>query len=208
MDCWFRVVHKDIKNLHLGVCPPLGWIKRQRAQFAKQPRRSEREMVIGERHYLLGRRYRLRVHEQDAPVRLAIRGLASLDLFVRPGAILEQREDVLLRWHREQLKALIPAVLDRWRPLLGVQAAGWGVKKMKTKWGSCSLDARRIWLNLELGKKPVKCMEYIAAHELVHLLEHNHTQRFTALMDGHLPDWRSRRETLRASTLGHESWGY
>lgn len=227
-----EVVRKDIKNLHLGVYPPLGrvrvaaplvisdeavrlavidklgWIKRQRAQFAKQPRQSEREMVNGESHYFLGRRYRLRVHEVGAPARVALRGVASIDLFVRPGSSVERREAVLLDWHRASLRSVITDLLAHWQPKLGVQATHWGIKKMKTKWGSCNVSARRIWLNLELAKKPVQCLEYIVVHELVHLLERNHTERFTALMDRHLPDWRTRREVLNSSPLGHEAWGY
>ncbi len=227
-----EVVRKDIKNLHLGVYPPsgrvrvaaplvisdeavrlavidkLGWIKRQRAQFAKQPRQSEREMVNGESHYFLGRRYRLRVHEQDAPARVALRGVASMDLFVRPGATVEKRETVLLDWHRTSLRSVITELLAHWQPKIGVQVVDWGIKKMKTKWGSCNVVARRIWLNLELAKKPAQCLEYIVVHELVHLLERNHTERFTALMDQHLPDWRTRRVVLNSSPLGHEAWGY
>jgi predicted metal-dependent hydrolase len=227
-----EVTRKDIKNLHLGVYPPegrvrvaaplvvsdeavrlavidkLGWIKRQRSQFAKQPRQSEREMVNGESHYFLGRRYRLRLHERDGPARVALRGIASMDLFVRPGASAEKRQAVLLDWHRTTLRALITELLLRWQPKLGVQATDWGIKKMKTKWGSCNVGARRIWLNLELAKKPVQCLEYIVVHELVHLLERNHTERFTALMDKHLADWRARREMLKSSPLGHENWGY
>lgn len=227
-----EVVRKDIKNLHLGVYPPtgrvrvaaplvvndeavrlaiidkLGWIKRQRAQFAKQPRQSEREMVNGESHYFLGRRYRLRVHEVDAPARVALRGVASMDLFVRPGSNAERRECVLFDWHRSSLRSVITDLLAHWQPKLGVQAAHWGIKKMKTKWGSCNVSARRIWLNLELAKKPVQCLEYIVVHELVHLLERNHTERFTALMDRYLPDWRTRREVLNSSPLGHEAWEY
>ena len=227
-----EVVRKDIKNLHLGVYPPngrvrvaaplvvsdeavrlavidkLGWIKRQKAKFAEQPRQSKREMVNGESHYFLGQRYRLRVHELDAPARVAVRGVASLDLFVRPGTSAEQREAVLLRWYRDQLKALIPPLLDKWQPLLGVQAAAWGVKKMKTKWGSCTPTARRAWFNLELAKKPVMCLEYIVVHELVHLLERNHNERFTALMDEFLPNWRVCRQTLNSGVLGHEVWDY
>ena len=227
-----EVVRKDIKNLHLGVYPPLGrvrvaaplmvndeavrlavinklgWIKRQRAKFAEQPRQSQREMVSGESHYVLGRRYRLRVHEVDAPARVALRGIASLDLFVRPGTSAEQREAILMRWHREKLNALIPPLLEKWQPIMGVQAAEWGIKKMKTKWGTCTPTARRIWFNLELAKKPAMCLEYIAVHELVHLLERNHTDRFTALMDGFLPNWRVCRETLNAGVLGHEVWEY
>jgi len=227
-----EVVRKDIKNLHLGVYPPhgrvrvaaplvvsneavrlaviekLGWIKRQRAKFAEQPRQSRREMANGESHYFLGKRYRLRLHEQDGAARVALRGIASLDLYTRPGSSPEQREAILLRWHREQLKALIPPLLEKWQPVLGVQIAAWGIKKMKTKWGSCNLAARRIWLNLELAKKPVQCLEYIVVHELVHLLERHHNERFSALLDTHLPLWRQYREMLSKSPLGHEEWGY
>jgi predicted metal-dependent hydrolase len=227
-----EVVRKEIKNLHLGVYPPhgrlrvavplavsdevvrlavirkLGWIKRQQAKFADQPRQSRREMVSGESHYFLGRRYRLRVHETGGAPRIALRGVASLDLFVRPGLNAEQREGVLFRWHRAQLKVLIPPLLEKWEMTLGVHAAAWGVKKMKTKWGSCSVAARRLWFNLELAKKPAQCLEYIVVHELVHLLERNHNERFTALMDAHLPQWRQYREMLNSSPLAHEVWTY
>lgn len=227
-----EVVRKDIKNLHLGVYPPngrvrvaaplvvdddavrlavidkLGWIKRQRARFIEQPRQSQREMVNGESHYFLGKRYRLRVHTGKAASAVAVRGIATLDLFVRPDTVAAQREAVLLRWYREQLKSLIPPLMEKWEQLLGVRATSWGIKKMKTKWGSCNTATGRIWLNLELAKKPVQCLEYIVVHELVHLLERNHTQRFSALMDRFLSDWRTRRDTLNTGVLGHESWDY
>ena len=227
-----EVLRKDIKNLHLGVYPPngrvrvaaplvvsdeavrlavidkLGWIRRQKAKFAEQPRQSQREMVNGESHFFLGQRYRLRVHEQDAPARVAIRGVASLDLFVRPGTSAEQREAILLRWHREQLKALIPPLLEKWQPILGVQVADWGVKKMKTKWGSCNPASRRLWFNLELAKKPMLCLEYIVVHELVHLLERHHNERFAGLIEAHVPQWRQYREMLKKAPLGHEEWEY
>ena len=194
--------------VRLAVIDKLGWIKRQRAQFAKQPSQSEREMVNGESHYFLGRRYRLRVHEQDGAAKVELRGVASMDLFVRPGSTAERREAVLHDWHRASLRSVIADLLAHWQPVLRVQAAYWGIKKMKTKWGSCNVSAHRIWLNLELAKKPVQCLEYIVVHELVHLLERNHTERFTALMDRHLPDWRARRALLNSSTLGHEEWGF
>ena len=227
-----EVVRKNIKNLHLGVYPPhgrvrvaaplvvddeavrlavidkLGWIKRQKAKFAEQPRQTQREMVNGESHYFLGQRYRLRVHEHEAPARVAVRGIASLDLFVRPGASAEQREAVLLHWYREQLKALIPPLLEKWQPILGVQARAWGIKKMKTKWGSCNPTTKRLWFNLELAKKPGMCLEYLVVHELVHLLERNHTERFTALIDGFLPNWQACLATLNSGVLGHEVWAY
>ncbi len=227
-----EVVRKDIKNLHLGVYPPLGrvrvaaplvindeavrlaiidklgWIKRQRAQFAKQPRQSEREMVNGESHYFMGQRYRLRVHAVDAPARVAIRGIGTLDLFVRPGSDSEHRLAVLSAWYREQLKALMPELLAKWQRKLKVHPSAWGVKKMKTKWGSCNPVSGRIWINLELAKRPVQCLEYIVVHELVHLLERKHNERFTGLMDKYLPDWRARKTVLNAGVLGHEEWDY
>jgi len=226
------VVHKDIKNLHLGVYPPhgrvrvaapllvndeavrlavidkLGWIKRQKARFAQQPRQSQREMVNGESHYFLGQRYLLRVREQDGRASVAVRGVARLDLFVRPGTSSQQREHMLSRWHREQLKALIQPLLGKWQPILGVQVADWGIKKMKTKWGSCNNVARRVWFNLELAKKPVLCLEYIVVHELVHLLERRHGDRFVALMDQYLPHWKEYRKLLNGEPLGHFEWDY
>ena len=135
-------------------------------------------------------------------------GIATLDLFVRPGTRPEQREAVLLRWLREQLKVLIPPLLEKWQPTLGVQASFWGIKRMKTKWGSCNTDAGRIWLNFELVKKPAQCLEYVVVHELLHLIERNHSDEFRSLLDRHLPKWRLYRDQLNAAPLAHEDWNY
>jgi hypothetical protein len=226
-----EVVRKDIKNLHLGVYPPhgrvrvaaplavgddavrlavigkLGWIRKQKARFDGQARQTRREMVTGESHYLLGQRYRLRVHHHDGAARISLQG-RSINLFVRQTATADDRERILQRWYRAQLKALIPPLLDKWEQATGVRPTTWGVKKMKTKWGSCNADARRIWLNLELAKRPVQCVEYIVVHELVHLVERKHGERFTALMDTYLPSWRLLREELNRGPLGHDAWQY
>jgi predicted metal-dependent hydrolase len=225
-----QIERKDIKNLHLGVYPPngrvrvavplvvsddavrlavvgkLGWIRRQQAQFAKQPRQSAREMVNGESHYFLGRRYRLRVHEQPRKQGVAVRGLSTLELFVNAGRGTAQREAVLLRWYRQQLAELIAPVLAQWEQALGVQVSAWGIKRMKTKWGSCNPVSKRVWFNLELAKKPVQCLEYIVAHELAHLLERNHTDQFRALLDRHMPEWKQHRNQLSEQPLAHEAW--
>lgn len=226
------VVRKDIKNLHLAVYPPAGrvrvavpltvnddavrlavigklsWIKRQQAKFDQQPRQSQREMVSGESHYYLGKRYRLRVIKHDGAGKVAIRNNSIMELHVRPDTNAEQRERVLQGWYRDRLKALIPSLIEKWQPVLGVDVADWGIKRMKTKWGTCNITARRIWLNLELAKKPVKCLEYIVVHEMVHLLERHHNDRFVGIMDEHLPAWRSRRQELNAAPLAHDSWSY
>ncbi|TFF50867.1 metal-dependent hydrolase [Pseudomonas putida] len=225
-----EVVRKPIKNLHLGVYPPqgrvrvaaplavddeavrlavvgkLGWIKRQRAKFQAQPRQSQRRMVSGESHYFLGRRYRLRVHETTGALRIALRGTATMDLFVRPDTTVERREQVLHDFYRAELKRLLPELLEKWQPKLGVEVRAWGIKRMKTKWGTCNIEARRIWLNLELAKKPVQCLEYILVHELAHLHERHHNDRFTALLDQHLSQWRLLRDLLNSFQLADEQW--
>ncbi len=225
------VVRKAIKNLHLGVYPPDGrirvaapltvsdaavrvavigrlrWIKRQRASFVRQAREAQREMVSGESHYYRGRRYRLQVSETAGPPRVELRGHHTLVLHVRPGSTPETRERLLQRWYRQRLRAIVPRLLARWQAALRVVVAQWRIKRMKTKWGSCNPKARRIWLNLELIKKPPASLEFVLVHELTHLLARNHDDRFLALMDHHLPTWRHRRTELNAAPLAKESWG-
>lgn len=227
-----EIVRKAIKNLHLGVYPPhgrvrvaaplrvsdnavrlavigkLGWIKRQRAKFDAQPRQSERDMVSGESHFFLGQRYRLHVVHDHGPAKVIVRNKSTIELYVRIDSDAGQRERLLQRWYRQQLKELIPPLLEKWQTKLGVQAKQWAIKKMKTKWGACNGKVRRIWLNLELAKKPLPCLEYIIVHELVHLLERHHNDTFTALMNKFLPQWRSRRSELNAAPLAHETWSY
>jgi predicted metal-dependent hydrolase len=227
-----HIVRKDIKNLHLGVYPPhgrvrvaaplrvsdnavrlaviskLGWIKRQQARFDAQPRQSEREMVSGESHYFLGRRYRLRFIPSRGPAKVIVRRPGAMELHARADLTADQREKVLLSWYRERLKEMIPTLVEKWQNTIGIRAEQWAIRKMKTKWGACNAEAGRIWLNLELIKKPVQCLEYIVVHELVHLLERNHNERFNALMSEFLPQWRTLRAELNAAPLAHENWNY
>lgn len=190
----------------MAVIDKLGWIKRQKARFAAQPRQSRREMVTGESHYFLGRRYRLRVYEHQAPTRVALRGIATLELFVRPGTDAEQRETILLGWYREQIKSLILPLLEMWQAILGVQATAWGIRKMKTKWGSCNPISGRVWFNLELAKKPEQCLEYIVVHELLHLRIRRHDEEFAKQMESCLPNWKQAKDMLNHAPLGHEDW--
>ncbi|MFM2408783.1 MAG: hypothetical protein RL358_1525 [Pseudomonadota bacterium] len=227
-----EVVRKDIKNLHLAVYPPLGrvrvaaplrvsdeavrlavisklsWIKKQKTKFTSQARQSTRELVSGESHYFQGQRYRLNVIYQRGAARVALRNKSTLDLYVREGSECEQREKVLLEWYRQKLKELIPPLIAHWEPIISVKVADWQVKKMKTKWGTCNITAARIWLNLELAKKSPQCLEYIVVHEMVHLLERHHNERFVALMNQFMPQWQLHRETLNRAALGQENWDY
>jgi hypothetical protein len=165
-------------------------------------------MVSGESHYFLGRRYRLRIVNHDGPAKVILRNRSRIELHVRPGTTAAQRELLLQRWYRQQLAALIPPLLDKWRAAIGVQPSEWAIKKMKTKWGSCNATEHRIWLNLELAKKSPQCLEYVMVHELVHLLERHHNSRFISLMDKHLPLWRHLRDQLNSEPLAHATWTY
>lgn len=226
-----QVRRKAIKHLHLAVYPPdglvrvstplylgneairlavinkMGWIRRQQAKFQAQPRQSQREMVSGESHYFQGRRYLLEVVEVKAPpsVRLDHRKLV---LSVRPGSDRDKREAVLYAWYRAQLKAQIPPLIAKWGPAAGVRVAEWRIKRMKTRWGSCNIEARRIWLNLELVKKPPRCLEYVLVHEMIHFWERHHNEAFHARMSRLLPQWRLYRDELNSAPLAHETWMY
>ena len=227
-----EVVRKDIKHFYIGVHPPngrvrvsaplhfdedavrmalitrLAWIRQKQAEFAKQERQSEREFVTGESHYFAGRRYRLDVIEQDCPPKVWLPNNTKIALSVRPGSDRAKRRAVMQRWYRQHLRAEVPPLLEKWEPKLGVSVNEVRIKRMKTLWGSCNIGAKRIWLNLELAKKPKSCLAYVLVHEMVHLLERDHNDRFRGLMDKFLPQWRTYRDTLNRAPLAHEDWGY
>lgn len=226
------VIRKNIKNLHLAVYPPNGrvrvavplrvndeavrlaviskltWIKRQQTKFQKQDRESRREFVSGESHYFLGNRYLLNVIFQQGVGRVIVRNKKTIDLYVRPASDLWQRERVMQVWYRAYLREAIPPLIDKWEKRIGVGVSNWGIKHMKTRWGTCNITARRIWVNLELAKKSPRCLEYIIVHEMVHLLERLHNDNFQALMSKFMPQWRQLRDELNRSPLAHEEWEY
>jgi hypothetical protein len=226
-----EVVQKDIKNIHLSVYPPngrvmiaaplrmdvetirifaiskLGWIKRQQTKLRNQEREAPREYISRESHYYLGVRYLLKVVERDSKQSVAIKH-DNLILQVKPDTNAEQRQILLQEWYRAQLKALVPHYIAKWEKIMGVQVSEFGIKKMKTKWGTCNTAAKRIWINLELAKKPLECLEYIVVHEMVHLLERSHNARFIAYMNQFLPQWRNLKEELNRLPVSHLNWAY
>ncbi len=165
-------------------------------------------MVTGESHYVEGHRYRLDVIEQGGPSSVKLRNNSTLELRVRAGIGREKREAIIHRWYRRRLRERIPELIAKWETLIGVRVADWGIKKMKTRWGTCNITARRIWLNLELAKKPSSCLEYIIVHEMVHFLEWHHNDRFREYMDKFMPQWRLLRDYLNQAPLAHEDWRY
>ncbi|MDY0911318.1 SprT family zinc-dependent metalloprotease [Rathayibacter festucae] len=223
------VVYKDIKNLHISVYPPVGrvrvaaphrmtedtirlavvqrlsWIKRQREQLQNADRQTERKMVSGETHYVWGQRYLLDVSKSSGAYGVKTKG-NTLWLITPPGTEATGRFGALDRWYRRELKTAVPALLEKWQPILGVEADKFVVRRMKTKWGTCITTSRTIWLNPELAKKDPRCLEYIVVHELAHLRERGHGEKFVALMDQFLPGWRARRDELNEAPLWHEEW--
>ena len=225
-----EIVRKDIKHLHLGVYPPQGrvrvaaplrldddavrlavisrlaWIRRKRAEFQGQDRQSRREFVTGESHYFEGRRYRLDVIESTAPTGIRLRDNAWMEMRVRPDTARHAREAIQYRWYRARLRERIPEIVAKWEPRIGVNVAEWRIRRMRTRWGTCNPDAGRIWLNSELAKKPVSCLEYVVVHEMVHLVERGHNERFRGILDRVMPKWRTRLDELNHAFLADENW--
>lgn len=215
-----KVVRKDIKHMHLAVYPPAGkirlsapqkmdtevirmfaisklpWIKRQIKSFKEQSRETEKEYISGESHYYKGRRMILSVSHTKGHTDIHIKGYKTIQLQVKPGTPSEKKAILLKEWYRKELKAVIPALIAKWENILGVQVNYWGVKHMRTKWGTCNPDKKGIWINLELAKKPLKCLEYIIIHELIHLKERHHNKNFIQLLNQHLPGWKTVRKEL------------
>ncbi|MEV6776037.1 M48 family metallopeptidase [Streptomyces syringium] len=224
-----QVDFKDIKNLHIGVYPPAGrvrvaapqrmdddqvrlaviqrlpWIRRQQDELSSARRQSVREMVGGESHYVWGVRRRLKVVERPGRPHVEIDG-DRLVLYALPGTDDQRRRDLLDQWYREQLRRAVPPLVERWEAKLGVSVPWWGIRRMKTKWGSCNQETGRLWFNSELAKKHPESLEYVIVHEMTHFLERGHGPRFARLMDTFLPDWRSRRDALDAAPLADELW--
>lgn len=216
-----EVVKKDIKNMHLNVMPPTGrvrisapygttdgainlfavkkisWIKKQVEKFKNQERQTEREYITGESHYLWGRRYKLEVRYSNKGNNIEIKG-NNMILTVREKSTRQQRENFLNEWYRAELKDKLPPIVEKWENIIGVKANAVKVKNMLTRWGTCNPETKGVLVNLQLAKKPVKCLEYIVIHELVHLREKTHTNRFVEHMDSYMPDWRVVKDELNS----------
>lgn len=231
-DIHIEVVKKDIKNIHLAVYPPrgkvrlavpqdvsnetiklftiskLGWIRKQQRRFSTQDRQSARNFVNRETHYFFGKRYLLKVIEGDKPAKVVLKGKTKIELHVRPKSSRLTRQTVLDEWYRKELKLILPTIIAKWEAKMGVSVESWGVRQMKTKWGTCNHESKRILLNLELAKKPLPCVEYIVVHELVHLFERKHNDRFLAILNQHLPQWKAHKAELNRLPVSHSEWKY
>ena len=230
-DTSVDVEFKNIKNIHLSVHPPTGrvriaapgwmnletvrlyaiskidWIKKNQRKFQEQERETPREYLDIESHYLWGKRYLLRVNEADNAPSVDLKHNQIL-LTVRPKSNLDKKEAVLSAWYRDELRKKATPIIAKWELSLGVKVKRCFIQRMKTKWGSCNPQSGNIRLNTELAKKPIECLEYIILHEVVHLLEHHHNEKFTTLLDQYMPNWKQYREELNRTPLAHVEWEY
>lgn len=225
------VVRKKIKNIHLSVYPPtgavrvsaplrtglpiirffllskLGWIKKQQQKLQAQDREPPREYLDRESHYVWGKRYLLKVVEADCAPSVSLEH-SQMTLTVRPGATFQKKQDVVEEWHRTLVKEALSELIVKWERILGVSVSACTVRKMKTRWGSCTTRTGRIRINTDLAKKPPECLEYILVHEMIHLLEPSHNKRFVALMDQYVPKWKLYKAELNRLPVRYEEWGY
>lgn len=225
-DIQIEIIKKDIKNMHLSVLPPdgkvrvsapnnlsdesiimfvktkLGWIKKQQEKFELQPRQSEREYVSGETIYVWGHQYFLQVEYNQKKNSLVLVGNKAI-LSVRKESTAKQREKFVNEWYRSLLKTEVEKYLPKWEAITGLYCDSWQSKYMTTKWGTCNTSTRKIWLNLQLAKKPIECLEYVILHELAHLKVKNHGADFVAILDLHMPYWRECKKMLNDSKLDY-----
>lgn len=227
LDLTIDIVKKDIKNLHLAVYPPTGririaspknlndeavrlfaiskirWIKKHQKNFYEQLRESPRQFITGESHYFAGQRYLLKVIERFGKHEIHIKNKTILELYVSPNASIESKERVFNEWYRDYLKENMPDLIKKWESKIGVNCEKWDIKKMRTKWGSCNIEKRKILLNLELAKKPLHCIEYVIVHELIHFKERNHNDNFRFLIDKFMPNWKTNKRELNSLPVSY-----
>jgi len=230
-DISVAVVRKRIKHVHLSVHPPtgrvtisapvhtsldtiqafaatkIGWIRRQQAKLREQEREPPREAIDRESYYVWGQRCLLKVVEVDTVPSVCLEH-DRLVLRVRPGTEKAGRLEVLDAWYRDEVRATATLIIPSWETKLGVKVVKLFVRRMRTRWGSCNHRTGNIRLNTDLAKKPRECLEYVVVHEMIHLLEPSHDERFKALMDRYLPKWRFLREELNRLPVRHEEWEY
>ncbi len=228
-DITVQVTRKAIKNVHLSVHPPegrvtltaptstrldvarayaisrLGWIRQQQARLKSQARETPRKFIERESHHLWGRRHLLTVNHGNRKPSVTL-DHKRITLTVRPGSSAGKRAEVIHEWHKSLLHQVVPGLIKKWEPRLNVTVAGYFLQRMKTKWGSCNPGAGHIRLNTELVKKPKDLLEYVIVHEMVHLLEPTHSERFVAILQRHYPTWREARAELNELPLGPEQW--
>ena len=228
-DVSILVNRKAVKNVHLSVHPPsgrvtlvapaatrlelarayaiskLGWIREQQSKLHNQAREAPRKFVERESHYLWGRRHLLTINYRDTKPSVTL-DHRRITLTVRPGSDAKKRSEIMHEWHKSLLHQVVPSLIQKWESKLGVGVEQYFLQRMKTKWGSCNHKVGHIRLNTQLVTKPRDLLEYVVVHEMVHLIEPTHSERFLTILGKHYPTWREARAELNELPLAAESW--
>ncbi len=226
-----NIIRKGIKNIHLGVYPPNGrirvavpesvddeairllvisrisWIKKQKIKFLNQERQSKRKYISGESHYFFGKRYLLKVIETTSKPKVEIKSNKYIDLYINKDTDYNKKEKIIEEFYRAELRIRLSKLKQKWESKLKVNIEELSIKKMKTKWGTCNPDKKKILINLELAKKPIQSIEYILVHELIHFFEKKHNENFRKLINRHYPQWKQAQSELNNIILGYCNWG-
>jgi predicted metal-dependent hydrolase len=210
---------KRIKNMYLRILPPdgrvhisapvkmseeeikrfvtskLDWIELQQRRIGERHTHQKLEFVSGDEIYVWGRKFNLIITETNTRQTIGFEG-ENLILYVKKGSTTEQKSRFMEGWYKKALQQEIPTLISKWESIIGVMSNSWNIRDMKTRWGVCNIRSKNICLNLQLAKKPPKCLEYVVVHELVHLLERSHNSVFKGYMDQFLPQWRTIKKEL------------
>ncbi len=195
------------ESIRLFIISKIPWIKKQQKFFAKQERQTPRKYVTGETHYIFGKAYRLNVIKSMEQSKIEIKKNTFIDLYVKKSSTILQRRQLFEKFYRKELENILSKSIKKWEKKAGVKAKEYRIRKMKTKWGTCNSKDKRIWLNLELGKKPFHCIDYVIVHELIHLKERKHNDRFIELLESAYPKWQEHKNELNRGILGFFEWG-
>ncbi len=221
-----EVERKRVKNLRLSVHPPYGevkvsapvyysyetvrsfvagkidWIEKHRKKYliGEYIIPIRHKYLTGEEHYFKGDKFKLLVEDTAGRTKVELTG-SEIILRIKKGSKIAKRKNVFEEWYRDRLKEDAELLISKWEKEIGVKSSGYGIKRMKTRWGSCNIRTKKIWLNLALAKAPQRCFEFIIVHELVHLLEKNHNANFKKLMDRFYPDWKACSKELNGIKL-------
>jgi len=190
------------KDIRMFITSRIPWIRSKLEKFETLEKEPARDFVDGEEHYYEGRPYQLRIEDGGRKSGVELEG-RFLTLFLKPGADRMKRRKVLNLWYRERLKEKVPVIISRYEEMMNVRVREFGIKQMKTRWGTCNTTASRIWINLELAKRSPECLEYLVVHEMCHLLERRHDKRFYSFMTEYLPAWKEYKHELNRFPLGN-----
>ncbi len=215
-----KITQKRIKSMRIRISPPQGevnvsapwhcnlnkitdfikkkisWIKYHRQRIIDLKIEPAKKILDGELHYFFGEKFLLKVSKTTSPNRCFLEG-NIINVQCKKNLNFKERQKLLDDFYRRELKKIIPPIIAELEEKMQVKVAKFGIKKMKTRWGTCNPRARRIWINLELAKRSISCLKYLITHEMIHFFVKGHNKTFYNYMDIFAPNWKEKRAELR-----------